>query len=99
MAIQKFLNLSTAHITRADADALDATGRHSLIVYPTGEYGWFIHAPSEESDWLEVRDRALKAAFSNAFVALLEKARAEGCWFLRLDCDADEDPTLPVFSW
>lgn len=99
MAVQKFLDLSTAHITRSDAEHLDASGRHSLIVYPTGEYGWFIHAPSDNAEWIELRERALRTGFSEAFVALLEKARAESCWFLRLDCDADEDPTLPVFSW
>ena len=99
MAVHKFLDLSTVHITRTDAEILDEADCHDLIVYPTGEFGWFIHAPSDESTWLEVRKRALRAGLSSVFVALLEKARAENCWFLRLDRDGDEDPTLPVSSW
>lgn len=91
-AIEKFLTLSTAHIPYADAKWLDVyeTGdQQNIIVYPKGDYGWFIYATGDfEPDQVP---QALRDC--------LNKATEMGCVGVVLDGDAGTLDGLPTYDW
>lgn len=90
---QTYADISTAHITEADAKALKEMVEHwnpALIVYELAEYGWLIYVSQFP---------LLNANISPELQHLLEAARAQGCTFLRLDRDGPVIDGLPTFEW
>ena len=92
--IQKFLALSTAHVSYAAAKWLDVylTGdQSSIIVYPKGEYGWFIYLLSEGA--------MADAPIPDSLKDCLTKAVEMGCIGVVLDADADTLDGLATYDW
>lgn len=98
MTILRMLDTATAHITRADAVALD-TDEAAMIVYPKGEYGWFLPLPGSDTDLQDRIDAARQAGMSRSFTNLISYAYSAGCHWLCLDRDADPVPGLPTHDW
>jgi len=98
MSINKYLDASTAHITREDNSLLQQTetseGVPGCYVYPY-DCGYFISvypdAPSEEEK--------KESGFSESFFKVLEYARKNGCTVLRLDADGDPIKGLKKHDW
>ena len=96
MSIHKYLDASTAHITKDDNTLLELNVSEvpGCYVYPY-DCGYFISvypdAPSEE----EKKD----SAFSESFFKVQEYARKNGCTVLRLDADGDHIPGMPLHQW
>ena len=94
--ITKMLTLSTAHIDRDTAQALDEEPELDalgLSVYDksAGEgesYGWFIYLPEE-----------IRPDIPECLRAALERAKELGCGVLCLDHDGPEDPGLETYDW
>lgn len=88
------LVVSTAHITKKDAELLgrlDEDGHSKEIWAFSGRYGWFVFVD-------EGLDGVIHE-FSKSFCRLLEFAKSKGCWWVRLDCDGPEIKGLRKFSW
>ncbi|MBU1248197.1 MAG: hypothetical protein KKB70_05830 [Proteobacteria bacterium] len=99
MGIEKYLDLNISHVTTGDIKLLEAGEGASLpfTVYPTKEYGWFIHvAWGNEEDMAERWPFVRVAGFSEAFQALLLAAQNAGCAFLRLDTDGPDSDEFPI---
>lgn len=89
--IQKYLDLSTGHVSAATAEWLDMNAR-KLISYKIqlkGEYGWLIFALSEEFD-VEVPEDLLK---------VINYAKAKKCTWIMFDRDGATIDKLPYFEW
>lgn len=91
--IRRFLDLSTAHISKATNDALGQPGTIDTIYTPT-EYGFWIYVPTEiEPD--EIQRRRIPDDLER----LMRYARARDCDYILLDRDGLEEEGLPVFAW
>jgi hypothetical protein len=95
MAVHKYLDASTAHVSKATADWLAGQARDTLKhgVIPTLVvydylYGWFVPVPED-------MDRAVPFDLR----AVLNHAKQHGCILVRLDGDGDEIEGLPTFKW
>lgn len=98
MAIWKYLDASSAHITREDNALLQQTTTSENIpgcyVYPY-DCGYFISvypdSPTEEEK--------KESGFSENFFKLVEYARKNECYILRIDADGDDIEEFEVFNW
>lgn len=85
--IFKYMDLSTGHISHQTAEWLDENPE-GIIMYPKGEYGWFIHV-SEETDEQVPADLA----------KVLKFAQKKNCAWLVLDRDGESIDELEKFDW
>lgn len=99
MAIYKYLDVSTAHVTEKDMQLLetrkDFANSNPVSAY-NYEHGAFVVICEE------VTDRALSDfGYSPSFVKLGRYAREHGCATIRLDCDGDkiESSALDTNDW
>ena len=91
MDIQKLLTLSTAHITQQEMQRISDDEAQSFVVYPN-DYGAFILV---EDTGLSCPSEPDMPRLS----ALAAYARAKGCAWIKLDCDADTIEALPTYDW
>jgi hypothetical protein len=96
MAVYSYLDISTAHLTEAEMNAV--SGRLVLEVDKTPrvivhEYGAWVNVLSDEQ-----ADVELVAAYPN-LAACLKRARELGCLWINFDQDAAHDPALPTYEW
>jgi len=82
------LVLSTAHITKATADALEADA-DTVPWTMRGTYGFMVWAETDEE----------RNGVHPDLDACLDRAAKQGCQWLRLDCDAEARPDLPTYAW
>lgn len=100
--IVQLLDISTAHIKQSTAELLNhlvflsdkniiftKEDYPDLIIYPKGEYGWFIFAASEE----------LHKSVPEELVKVIEHTKAKGCDWLVLDRDGEIIDELESFDW
>jgi hypothetical protein len=96
-----FAEVNTRHITKKDTQSLDYDsgfrGDAILTVYPY-DSGYFV-ATSIAGDEAAMRSLEDGGAYSPEFLALLRMANAQGCWYLRIDADADVIDCLKEFYW
>lgn len=107
MAVQKFLDASTRHITqqdntlllglRGDTSTLDGSLFPIRVIPHT--YGWWVNVTSEPGELDEYIRELTAAGMSEAFCTLLRYARERECWWINLDRDAEELDDLPTFDW
>lgn len=98
--VYRYLDLSTAHLTEAEMDAVNArlaaiddeTPR--VIVH---EYGAWVNVTTDEAVD-EQAEAALAAAYPN-LAACIKHARELGCWWINFDQDAGADGALPTYEW
>jgi len=94
-AIYRYLDISTGHITKNDADLLrndhEPDGAFLIGKYSEG----FILSLGEYTEVSNVVGRE----FSKEFYDILNYAQLKGCCLLRLDADGMEFPNLPTFDW
>jgi len=91
----KVADISTAHITKEDARLLHEMNScgEAPSYYELDEYGWLVNV--DPADWAPMKE----LGYSNTFVALLMRAKMEGCSYLRLDRDGPVVDELPSFDW
>lgn len=87
--IERALTLSTGHITKDQAEALEYGQIQGLVIYDKEEYGWWI---SLATGWLDCPDQ-------QGLYACLRMAQNLGCDWLQLDSAAPTHPDLPTFGW
>ena len=107
MPIRKMLDVSTAHITSADAKLLgeysskgNSPGK-ALIAYPF-EYGWTVSTSGLLDGAADRRGKIAdmrREGFSEHFINLMKHAADKGAVLVRLDADAEYEPGLPTFDW
>ena len=86
--IFRVLDISTGHMTRADARWL---GSHDdLSAYELGEYGWLCYIGEIDDNW---------SGMSQEFRTVLMQAKELGCDYVRFDRDGREHDELPSFDW
>lgn len=105
MAIYKYLDVSTCHITKNDADMLTKAANsydfHDPIVYEYRE-GFFLPIMSgkgERASMLECMDGYREKGYSSAFFKLLHYALNKRVSIIRLDADGDHIADLPENDW
>lgn len=88
--ISKMLTLSTAHITKATADALN--DGLQIVTFNKGEYGWFwfLHLNAEPYSLEEI---------SADLLTIVAHAQSLGCEWLCLDRAGPVNPNLPTWEW
>lgn len=98
MSIHKYLDASTAHITKEDNALLQQTetseGVPGCYVYPYDQ-GYFISVYPDAPSTQEMSD----SGFSESFFKVQEYARKRGCTVLRLDSDGDHIEDLETNNW
>ena len=87
MAIEKYLDLSTAHVEKEVMNPLGVVPHYQLATY---EHGAFFYVP-DPSD--------IHPDTPPGLAAVLKYARHQGCNLVLLDCDGDIVDGLPVFDW
>ena len=100
MPFRKFLDLSTAHLSPAARDILDAQGDIDGVPVlsvdphggPAGEYGWWLWAGTERKDKI-MRD------VPGELIRVMDYAVANGCDWICFDRDGDEHSDLPTWDW
>ena len=94
LPIYKYLDISTAHITKeTDEFILKQLSRKTeglLIIYDTG-YGYFINVPYNLDE--------IEMHIPNDLASCLGFAKKHSCRWLLLDCYADVVDELEQFEW
>ena len=100
MAIFKCLEISTGHITQADANLLAGSTVTRDLPFTVAKYGegFFIGVPQNLSETF-AEGAVASEHLSLAFATLMLHAREQGCDVIRLDGDADTIDGLDVFNW
>lgn len=94
--IYRYLDISTGHITKGDADLLKA-GHEPDGAYLIGKYDeGFVLSLGEP---VEAMNNTVNLEFSEAFRNILRYATNAGCMLMRLDADGMEFPDFPTFDW
>jgi hypothetical protein len=101
IGVFKYLDASTMHITKHDSELLTIAAKQKfgnsccghIIVFDYDE-GFFIPVTDLDGD-----DHENFGELSASFMRLYEKARASGCYILRLDCDGTEHDDLDKHNW
>ncbi len=100
MAILSYLDCSTSHLSKQDAEKLNAAPRDKVLysadtIIRRYDEGWFITLLPE--GWPTPDDVLLSADY----LILVAYARGRGCSLIRLDADGDVLPEeqLPSFDW
>lgn len=83
--ISTIMTLSTGHITRATAEAIESDAIHSSFKRDEG-FIFYTKFDRDESYPAELR-------------ACLDFAKHNGCDWLMFDCDGDFAEPLPRFEW
>lgn len=101
MATYTYLDVSTAHVTQEEMEAITVAGRRGsfdplLRVSAEYRYGAYLAVPDEDDDSESAAAR--RAEFPNV-QAMFERARELDAIIVRLDRDGDTDPKLPVYDW
>lgn len=102
MAILNYLDVSTSHVTEADAALLTAhagNGEIAPVRMVSSEYGWFVNVPDDKDRLAEVKEELRALGYSEAFINLFDYAKRHTCFWIVLDRDAGVEETLPVFDW
>lgn len=91
LPIRKFLDISTAHVSRATADKMDA-GETVGVTYYKLSYGWLVYVsdPEHEDPTDPIPEELARA---------LTLARANNCDYIMFDADAERIHQLPEFEW
>jgi len=88
--IEKYMDLSTGYVTRETAEWLDEQPS-GIIMYPKGEYGWFIYTGYIDE---------LPEVIPDDLVRVIKYARKKKCGWIVLDRDGDDDiMELPFYEW
>ena len=100
MSVHSYLDLSTSHLTQAEAQELDKVSDDSLLcgarVIPHN-YGMWVHVPPLDPDSIvDDEERALTLPNLHACIVY---ARGLGCMWIDFDSDGDLDPKLPTYEW
>lgn len=98
--IQRYLVVSTGHISKMDSkgldwewsdDNIDLNHLHKLIVYKF-EYGWIL--------WIDTKlIFSDYKGYSPAFKHLIKLAKKNKCQYLKIDRDGPEYDGLTLFDW
>jgi hypothetical protein len=87
MAVRKFLDISTLHLT-AETRARFDDGAFIAQTYPHPDgLGWLMYVADPESEDPDL-------PWPDDLKACLERARKLDCDYILLDCDAETDPEL-----
>lgn len=100
LPIRKYLDVSTIHITREDDELLssDCTGLSpAVIAYRKDGYSYWVYVAHDDED--EEERKLRKAGYSQAFIVLLQEARAVGAGWICIDRDGAYSDKLPSFDW
>lgn len=100
MGVEKYLDVSTGHITYKDSQILIAQHRNFPTRVIPHQYGWWINIP-EMKIWEEnqVAAKMQTQEYSKDFTNLLLFALENECWWLNLDCDGSYIEELNCFEW
>ena len=97
LVIYNYADVSTGHISKEDVDLLNSSDYPGVVF--DYEYGWWVHVYLDASEFEESIGRLVAAGLSEGFIAIQRQACAQGCWFIRLDADAEIYPDLPMWPW
>lgn len=95
--VQKYLDLSTAHVSKETADWLDLIGNKEgdsipVIMYLKGSYGWIVYAAQED---FEFENKKVPADL----LQVINYAKSLDCIWIMFDCDGEQVKELPVYEW
>lgn len=85
--LRLFFDCSTVHLTQSTRDRLDQMAEGGEVLTASTPYGWFVWA--EEDPQPDLPDE---------LAAIMAHARSKGAEYILFDCDAPENPGLPVFE-
>lgn len=98
--VYKYLDCSTAHITEKDNEYLSLMKSNVLeidninIGFRRAPYGYWFHVTDE---YFELKPK--HKGFTVRMIALLNKAREEGCQWINMDADGFQHPDLKTYKW
>lgn len=89
--VRNFLTLSTGHVPREVAEALDSNFPDTWPVCggPFNTFGWFMYAHDEDCE----------GTIPPELMRVFEYALSVNCNYVLFDCDADVLPALPSWDW
>jgi hypothetical protein len=97
MPIKKFMDVSTAHVTETEMDAITLRGLGPISA--RHNYGAWLYVPGgaggDDSDLDEHEDLAEMPNVRR----ILSLAKREECSYVLLDSDAETHEGLPTFDW
>lgn len=99
--VRKIYVAATSHLTKKEGEWLNADppGVCASCPVPMGPYegyGHFFWVPEDER---EISSSEMDWVSWPGLLAVVRRARALGCDFVLLDCDAGEDAELPTYEW
>ena len=86
--LRLFLDCSTAHLSQAARNWLDASAAANIRMVAAMPCGWFVWAGHDTADGLPID-----------LATTLRHARAVNADYILFDADAALLPDLPVFDW
>lgn len=101
LEIDQMLTLSTIHIEKKTSKELDreGSGTYGLVVFPKGEYGWWIYIPEKWEDFGDgIPWRVYKDKIPKGLADCIDLAFKNNCRWLCLDRDGDT-AGLPEYDW
>jgi hypothetical protein len=108
--INKFLDISSAYITRTDSQFLHYMRETRPAKKRVGprviahKYGWFVHIDQTPSIYADHIADLKMLSMSDEFLILMEYAHSRGCWWINIDQDGEDIRNakslgLKKFNW
>lgn len=100
MAIFKYLDLSTAHLsaeTKGDFDLIGDVNNPTGLTVAKYDYGYFVSVP-ESMEAVDTPHGVTKRKLPDDLREVLKFALRNGCCVVRFDADAEVVDGLPVFN-
>lgn len=105
LPMSTYVDLSTGHLTRADArlledEAADRAARPPVLVVYSYTEGFWVYVPSTADQLREYLDRAADdGRYSTVLLDLIRLAHEQHARFIRFDSDGPVVPKLPTHEW
>lgn len=95
-----YVDVSTKHITEADADLLkELADKESPVTVSEYTEGFFVPICGDQGCHTQMVQELVNREASGALIGLLNLLHKEGFHLLRLDADGEVYTDLPSFEW
>lgn len=99
MGVEKYLSVSTVHITQEDCQKLSWPQENLPIQVVAHENGWWIAVYDKQTLREDVFPSITENGYSKAFINVINMASKANCQWINIDYNGDSKEDLDFCNW